>query len=150
MHNLKQLSNKERKILFRKIEALYGIKDLKMNYLFLRNNEGRIFIVNKKVRDVDLREVNVNSIGLYFARFDNELRLSMEGSQIMGPFANKNTTELNDEDARLWLEGSDIENVKENCDEIFVILKNKEDYIGTGKYKEGKILNYVPKERRIH
>ena len=31
----------------------------------------------------------------------------------------------------------------------FVIIKNKNDFLGTGKYKDGIILNYVGKERRV-
>src|SRR3989344_408732 len=149
MQNLKQLGNKGKKLLFKKIEDQYGIKDLKLDYLFFENNEGRIFIINKNLRSIDLNNINVNSIGLYFCRFDRELRLSIEGSQIIGHFAEKNVIELDDNESKLWLEGDNVEYVKQKCDETFVILKNKEDFIGSGKYKGGKILNYVPKERRI-
>jgi NOL1/NOP2/fmu family ribosome biogenesis protein len=31
----------------------------------------------------------------------------------------------------------------------FVILKHENDFLGTGKYKNEKILNFVPKARRF-
>ena len=149
MHNLKRLSNKEKKLLLKKIEKPYGIQDLKLDYLFFKNNEGKIFIVNKEFRNLDTENLNVNSIGLYFCRLEKELRLSIEGSQIIGPFAKKNVLEISDQQANEWLRGNDLEDIKEKLDETFVILKNKKDFIGSGRLKEGKILNYVPKERRI-
>ena len=149
MHNLKKLSNREKKLLFKKIEEQFGIKDLKLDYLFFKNNEGKIFIVNKEFRDLNTEYLNVNSIGLYFCRVDKELRLSIDGSQIIGPWANKNILEVDEKTADLWLKGNDIENIKEKLDETFIILKNKNDFIGCGKFKDGKILNYVARERRI-
>ena len=148
MQNLKHLGNKEKKSLFKKIEDQYGIDDLKLDYLFFKNNEGRIFIINKNFRNLSINDINLNSIGLYFCRLDKELRFSIEGSQIIGHLAKKNVIELDDNNSKSWLKGEDVEYAKEKCDETFVILKNKGDYIGSGKYKDGKILNYVPKERR--
>ena len=43
--------------------------------------------------------------------------------------------------------GNDID--KEFNVHGFIILKYKKDFIGCGRYKEGKIFNYVPKERRL-
>lgn len=149
MHNLKQLSNREKKLLLKKIEKQYEINNLKLDYLFFKNNEGKIFIVNKDFRNLDIENLNINSIGLYFCRIDKELRLSIEGSQIIGPFTKRNTLEISDQQANEWLRGNDLEGIKEKLDETFVILKNKKDFIGSGRLKECKILNYVPKERRI-
>ena len=149
MQNLRQLKNKEKKSLIKKLEEQYGVKELKLNYLFFKNNEGRIFIINKEFRNLDLENINVNSIGLYFCRIEKELRLSVEGSQIIGPFAKKNVLEINEGQTKEWLQGNDIEVLNKDIEETFVILKNKKDFIGSGKFKDGKILNYVPKERRI-
>ena len=149
MNNLKQLSNKEKKLLFKKIEINYGVNNLKLDYMFFKSNEGKIFIVNSLFRYLDKENLNINSVGLYFCRVEKELRLTIEGSQIIGPFASKNILELDDIDADLWLKGDDIKYINDKSESTFVILKNKNDYIGTGKYKDGKILNYIPKERRI-
>lgn len=150
MNNLKELSRKEKKILLKKIEGQYGISSLKINYIFLKNNENKIFVINKNLKNVNLENIRINSIGLYFCRLENELRLTIEGSQIIGPFAKKNVIDIDEEQSNEWLAGNDLENIREHYDETFVIIRNKKDFIGTGKYKDGKILNFVPKDRRIH
>jgi len=86
---------------------------------------------------------------MYFCEVDNiGIRLSIEGTQIVGPKAGKNIVELDEEDTRKWFKGEDIEKECENCNG-FVILKSGKDFLGTGKYVNGKILNYVGKTRRV-
>ena len=55
----------------------------------------------------------------------------------------KNIVELDKKEAELWSMGNDLD--KKLKVYGFVILKHKKDFIGCGKYKEGKIFNYVPK-----
>ena len=75
------------------------------------------------------------------------LRLSIEGSQIMGPYAKKNVLELSKEASRDWLKGRDLA-VETDCSG-FVIVKSGDDFMGCGKVKDNKLLNFVPKIRRI-
>ena len=122
--------------------------DFNTDLVFLMNEKGKIFLVNKGVFSLPLDKFRVNSIGLYFGELrNNELRLSIEGSQMIGLKAKKNVVELNKEQAMQWLKGQDI-NIKGDC-KGFVILKHENDFLGTGKYKNGKVLNFVPKARRI-
>ena len=87
---------------------------------------------------------------MYFCEHDKTgIRLSIEGSRIVGPKAAKNIVELDEEQVRNWFKGGDLELECKDCSG-FVILKHKNDFLGTGKYKEGKILNYVSKTRRIN
>ena len=46
------------------------------------------------------------------------------------------------------LAGEDLE-IKGNYSG-FIIIKHNNDFLGTGKYKEGRILNYVGKSRRVN
>ena len=87
---------------------------------------------------------------MYFCEIDNKgIRLSIEGSQIIGPKATKNIVELSEEETRKWFKGEDIEKECNNCND-FVILKRKNDFLGNGKYATGRILNYVGKTRRVN
>ena len=108
-----------------------------------------IFLISKDISKIDISRLRLNSVGMYFCEMDKHgLRLSIEGSQIVGSKAVRNVVELNDEEAKKWFTGSDIE--KECRDSNgFVILKHKNDFIGNGKYSNGRILNYFPKTRRI-
>ncbi|MBI2208281.1 hypothetical protein HYU50_02195 [Candidatus Woesearchaeota archaeon] len=147
MPQLKILNSREIKEIYFLIEKQWGAK-LKLDCAFLKNQKNRVFIVNKDISKIDLSKLRINSIGMYFCEIDRlGIRLSIEGSQIVGPKASKNIIEINEEQAKKWLKGEDLE-TKENYSG-FVILKNNDDFLGTGRYKEGKILNYVGKERRI-
>ena len=147
MQNLKILNKKEIKHVLEMIKKQWGC-DFKEDYAFLQNKDGKVFIVNKDIAKIDFKKIRINSVGLYFAEVrNNEIRLSIEGSQIMGPKAKENIIELNEKEAREWLKGNDME--KENDANGFVIIKCDNDYLGTGKARDNKILNFVPKTRRL-
>jgi NOL1/NOP2/fmu family ribosome biogenesis protein len=146
MQNIKILNKKEIKEILKAMEDQWGFKD-ELDYAFLKTEKGKIYIANKEVFDIDLEKLKINSIGMYFGELKNGLRLSIEGSQLIGPKATKNIIELNDKDAKEWLSGIDIDHKSDES--VFVIIKHNNDFLGTGKAKEGIILNFVPKIRRI-
>jgi len=148
MPELKILNNKEIKKILKLIETRWNAK-LNLNYGFLKNNKNRIFIVNKDISEIDLSKLRINSIGLYFCEINNQdIRLSIEGSQIVGPKATKNIVEISKEQTKQWFKGEDLE-IEGNY-EGFVIIKYNDDFLGCGKYKDGRVLNYVSKSRRIN
>ncbi len=148
MSQLKILNSKEIKEILKLIESQWGAK-LKPDYAFLQNPKNRVFIVNKDISKIDFSKLRTNSIGIYFCEVDRVgIRLSIEGSQIVGPKAAKNIAEINEEQAKAWLKGEGLE-IKGNYSD-FVIIKYNNDFLGTGKYKTGKVLNYVNKSRRIN
>ena len=150
MPQLKILNKKEIKQILKLIENQWNVK-LNPDYAFLRNNKNRIFIINKDIEKIELERLRINSIGIYFCEIDNGIRLSIEGSQIIGPKASKNIAEITEEQVKQWLKGEDLEiENKENNYSGFLIIKHNNDFLGTGKYKENKILNYVGKSRRIN
>ncbi len=147
MQKLKILNKKEIKKFLAMIEKQWGFKD-ELDYAFLESEKGKIYIANKEIFGLDLSKVKVNSYGLYFAEIRNGIRLSIEGSQAIGPKATKNVVELNDKEAKEWMSGIDID--KKVDAEGFIILKHGSDFLGTGKITaDGRILNFVPKTRRI-
>ena len=149
MPELKILNNKEIKEIYRLIEKEWGAK-IKLDYGFLKNNKNRIFVISKDISKIDVSKLRVNSVGLYFCEIDHAgIRLSIEGSQMIGPKATKNVVELSHEETRKWFRGEDLEKECSGCIG-FVILKYKNDFLGNGKYVNGKILNYVGKSRRVN
>ena len=148
MPELKILNNKEIKEIYKIIEQQWVAK-IKLNYGFLKNNKNRVFIISKDISKIDISKLRLNSVGMYFCEMDNlGIRLSIEGSQIVGPKAKKNIIELNEEETKKWFRGQDLEKECKDCSG-FVILKHKNDFLGTGKYVNGRILNYVGKSRRV-
>lgn len=146
MQNLKILNKKQIKKILEIIKKQYGCK-VNLDYAFLQNEKNRVYIANKEFADIDLTKLRINSVGLYFGELrSGELRLTIEGSQIIGPYAKENVVELDEKESKEWMKGYDL--VKETNTKGFVIIKHKEDYLGCGKVKENKIFNYVPKNRR--
>jgi NOL1/NOP2/fmu family ribosome biogenesis protein len=147
MQNLKILNTKEVKELLDAIENCFGVK-FGNDYAFLSGKDNKIYIVNKEVSTIDFTKIRVNSIGLYFCEFfEGQIRPSIEGSQILGKNATKNIILLDDKQIALWVRGNDIPVDYSSND--YVIVKNKEDFYGSGKVKDGKLLNFYPKARRI-
>ena len=148
MLELKILNSREIKEICRAIEKQWGAK-IKMDYGFLRNNKNRVFIINRDISKIDFSRLRLNSIGMYFCEIDDRgIRLSIEGSQVVGNHAKKNVVEIDKEETKRWFKGEDLEKECKDCSG-FVILKNKGDFLGTGKYSNGRILNYVSKSRRV-
>jgi NOL1/NOP2/fmu family ribosome biogenesis protein len=149
MPELKILNNREIKEIYKLIEKQWGAK-IKLDYGFLKNNKNRIFIVSKDISKIDTSKLRLNSVGMYFCEIDNSgIRLSIEGTQIVGSKAGKNVIELDENETKQWLKGEDLHRECKDC-RGFVILKHKNDFLGNGKYSSGKILNYVSKTRRVN
>ncbi len=146
MENLRVMNSKEKKNILKLLYDQFGFQSA-MEYEFLINTRNKIFILSRDFAKIETRELRINSLGLYFGEiYNGELRLSIEGSQIIGKLSKKNILELSDEDARRWMGGEDFE-VREKMSG-FVIIKNNDDFLGCGKLANGKLYNYVPKERR--
>jgi len=87
--------------------------------------------------------------GVYFARVESDgIRLSIEGSFLVGPRATKNIIELDDERARSYLAGENVE-IENRELHAWVIVKWRSYYLGSAKAKDGRLINYVPGDRRL-
>lgn len=147
MENIKILNKKESNLIINQIKGHFGIDEIKLDYGILKNKEGKFYLISKIINQIDINKLRINELGLYIARFDKELRLTMEGSQLFGKYATRNVYEINREEANSWMQGNDLK-----CDKAFngfVIIRYRNDYLGCGKCKDNKILNYIPKERRV-
>ena len=113
----------------------------------MKNNQDKIFIISKDFKSLDARDLRVNGLGLYFLNVSKGPRLSIEGSQIIGRKAGKNVYEVEDNELSEWLKGYDLK-----CDESlkgYKIIRSNKDFYGVGFASNGKIKNFIPKERRI-
>ncbi len=144
---LKILNSKEIKEIKEIIKNQWGC-DFKTDLAFLLSSNNRIYVVSRDIAKLDLSKLNTEVIGMYFGELkDEQVRLSIEGSQLIGPIAKKNVVEINEKEYRTWLKGYDLE--KETDAEGYAIVRFKSDFIGAARIKDGKVLNFVPKNRRI-
>ncbi|MBR9690289.1 hypothetical protein GOV08_01255 [Candidatus Woesearchaeota archaeon] len=141
----KFLNSKEIKNLLKKLKEQYGFIQ-KLDYAFLKNEKRKVYLVSRDVDKIDFEKLRINSMGSYFCEVNPDgVRLSVEGSQIVGPHASKNVVKIDDQ--RGWMKGFDIDFLGET--KGFVIVKSGSDFMGCAKHKNNILLNYVPKERRI-
>lgn len=147
MKSLKALNKKEIKLFLERLSQQYGFSG-SLDYVFLLNNKERLYIVNKDLSELDMSKLRVDSIGLYFAKYvDGVIRLTIEGSQLVGDQCSKNTVSIPDGLLQLWIRGYDIEYETDLLG--FVIVKSGSDYFGCGKVGKEVIVNYYPKIRRV-
>ena len=156
MQNLKILNAKETKHILEKLEEQFGFSANKedLDYIFLINKDNRIYILSKSIGNIDFESLKMDTSGLYFGELYKEsIRLSIEGAQIIGPYAKKNIVFLDTDQMIEWIKGNELP--FEDCGKSFVIVKHiddktrREDVLGCGKFKDGKLQNYVSKSRRL-
>jgi len=151
MNPLKILSEKQKKEIEFRLNEQFGISDIP-GKIVMRGGE-RLFLYSGSLDEKEIRELEstvfIERVGIYFAKIEEngEMRLSIEGTQILGEQIRKNIFILNEEQLEKWMTGSEL-NIKSGM-KGFVIIKYKDEFLGTGKASEEKISNFIPKNRRL-
>ncbi len=147
MEHLKILNSKEKKAVLQKINEQWDA-NFSTGLGMLKNNEDKLFLMNPAVSALNFSKLRINSMGLYVAEIKEEvIRLSIEGSQLIGPLAKKNVVDISDSEVGTWLMGEDLERQVEGRG--FIIIRHDGDFLGCGRAVKGKILNFVGKNRRV-
>jgi NOL1/NOP2/fmu family ribosome biogenesis protein len=126
------------------IKEQFGVDLEELELKFYIGGKGRVYAY----RECEFDDIAKHK-GIYFGTLERDgLRLSIEGSFIVGKLARKNVIELDDLLALKWLSGEDIET---NVYGYHIVKwKGKDYFLGCGK-GNGRILrNFVPKDRRIN
>lgn len=150
MENLIALNSKKVKVILATLKEQFGYDstDLKQYAFFLRRKDQAIKIISRDVEKIMGANMNIDSMGLRIGKhLTDGILLSIEGAQLIGPQCTKNIVNLEYDDMRKWLKGFEVE--VDNDENKFVIIKYQDDFIGTGKQKNGKIINNIPKGRRL-
>ena len=147
MKQLRILNTRDAHEIIEKLEKQYDC-ELSFDFAFLMDSNEKIFVVDRDAAQIDFAKLRLNSVGLYFGEVtkNGEIRLTMEGSQIVGRFAQKNIVDLDERQVRKYFLGEEISGSFDVSG--FVLLRFRGDFFGAAKYKEGKILNYLPKYHR--
>jgi len=126
----------------------------KKDYAYLKNEKDRLFLINKDLGKINLQNLRIDRVGLYFAEIkETEVRLSKEGAQLLFHEAEKdnqqlhNVVELTKEEVKKYFLGEDLEKDL-GTEKRLILLKYGDSCLGCAKYKEGKILNFLPKLHR--
>lgn len=135
-------------ILFELKEAYDHNEDLSSFYYFV-NNEGKVWITNNNMQGIGLEGLRVEGLGLYFCFLEKKnIRLSIEGAQLIGSTAKKNIIKISKDDAQEWIRGFNLKN--SSSYRGYVIISEDDNILGVGfSDGEGNIRNLVPKKRRV-
>lgn len=142
----------------------YGIK--KLPFLLCYSGREKIrgysgILSKEEIRDIN-EEVGIELIGLYlFHSYENQdnLRLSFDAIYALKDQITENIIELDEKQAEEFMKGRDIVLTKEEQERYkqknetlgfkIIRIKNTPEFIGTGKLTNDRIVNYMPKERRL-
>lgn len=110
------------------------------NAKYLMNSEGKVFMFTG-----ELPHLNYDKAGLYVGTMEQDgFRPSIEGAQLI---RGRDMIELNLKETLVWMCGISLR--KSVGAERYVILRHGRDILGSGKAKQDRILNYLPKNRRL-
>ncbi len=153
MQSLTILNTREAKRIKELLLQQFGYA-LQEDYAYLKNEKNKIYIINKDAAKLDWKKLIIDKMGLYFAEDkETEIRLSKEGAQLLAQEAKKNkkkmvkVVELTTEETKAYFQGLDVEKDAGGHNRM-VLLQYKNNILGCAKYKEGKILNFLPKMYR--
>jgi NOL1/NOP2/fmu family ribosome biogenesis protein len=150
---IKFFSRKEKERIEKIIEKNYGAKLDFSNVILAKTSDEKVWILAKDVKRLDISRLEVISAGLYLGRLkaNEKILLSIEGCQLVGKQAKRNIAILNEVETRKFVQGQDVEVEKSvECEERnFVLVKHKDDFLGSGKFVNNKVENLVSKSRRL-
>ncbi len=150
MEYIKIFSQAEKKKIESVLQEQFGIKSIP-GKIVMRGEE-RLFFFTGEIDEEGIRKIEqataVEKVGMYFAKLINEdIKLTIEGTQLLKDQITKGIFEINDEQAEEWMMGREL-NIQSGM-KGFVVMKNNDDYLGCGKASQDKITNFIPKSRRL-
>ena len=141
------LGTRDIKEIHQLLESQFGLPG-RLPYGFLQSSKDKLYVITRDLARVDWDNLRINSAGLYFGKHKGDsIRLSIEGSQLIGPDCSKNILDLDYDQALTWMRGDD-QPVDTDLKGL-VLVKQGDDFMGCGVVKDGTLLNYVPKNRRL-
>jgi NOL1/NOP2/fmu family ribosome biogenesis protein len=153
--NLNFLNNQETKEIQKILEKQFGTN--KIQGELIKIGKEKIFIYQGSLTQQEIEKISeitpIERIGIYFGRENidrnniKEIRLSIEGSEIIGKNATKNVFIANGKQAEQWMMGHEVLVESEFLGPV--IIKYQNEFIGCGKASKEKITNFIPKSRRL-
>lgn len=141
------LNSRERKVFLKQLSEQYGYeKDT--DYLICELGKNKYYFVSPDVASLDIDAIRPQHLGLYVANtMKAEIRLTLDGAHLLAPACSHERITLTAEQTEEWMRGEDVQMSQQETP--FRIVEYEKTILGCGKIKDGYLLNYVPKGRRI-
>lgn len=145
---MKFVKSTEKKKILQQLEKQFGIT--KLPFLLTKSGKEKIRgftgdLTREEINELD-QILNIEGLGIYLVKIEPTLRLSFDAAHILKDQIKKGIIEINDEQLKEWIRGRDLDIQTERGT---VIIKHNSDLIGSGKSNTEKIINHIPKERRL-
>jgi len=139
----------ERKRILASLHERYGISQV--SGTLLETGKQKIRLFSGTMTKEELQElaglVAVEVVGLYIvSREKVGFRIGLDGTTMLGKYATQHVHELSAQETEHWMKGGDI---LVKLERGIWIVKHGSDFLGCGVSNGEKLINYVPKERRI-
>ncbi len=149
-HELIILNSKDRKLILKDLRDMFGIESIPEVIYFCFNKKEKVYIATREIFEMEREELRINTFGMYFGTIMKDgFRLSLEGLTYVKDQITKHIFELDTKKFEEWIMGSDLEVENKEDDNTYLIMKYDADFVGVGKLKGTKILNYLPKSRKL-
>jgi NOL1/NOP2/fmu family ribosome biogenesis protein len=158
MQKLVVLNTREKRKIIDALAELYGFSG-KIEGAFFVSTKQKIFLLPPDIAMLEKSEeraLRIDKAGLYIGRVEESggIRLSIEGSQIIGPYSSKHILEIGEEHLEPWVKGEDFELSEQEKKQAgeehgFFIIKFRKDFLGCGQVKNNNLRSLVSKDRRL-
>ena len=150
MRYLRILNLKQKQKVIDKLNLQFGVNE--NPGILLQRGAEKFFLFQGDLNPKEIFNLEniipLERIGIYFAKeVREEIRLSIEATQILKSQIKKNIFELNQEQMKDWMLGKELQ-IKTGK-KGFLVMKYKGYFLGCGKASELKIGNFIPKTRRL-
>jgi NOL1/NOP2/fmu family ribosome biogenesis protein len=147
---MKFIKSGEKKRLLKELQEQFGIEKLD-SWILVETGKKKIRGFSGNMTREEIKELteisNLELLGTYLVRKEtNVLRLGFDATQILKDKIKKNIFELDDSQLDSWMNGN---NLNEKVEKGIYVLRHADDFVGCGISNGEKIINFVPKERRI-
>lgn len=148
--NIQFIKTPEKRRITEKLNEQFGIE--KLPYLLIESGKEKIRAFSGSLSKEEIlilaNLTNIENIGLYFLKKENEieLRITLDAIHLIKNQINKNVIEINDQQLQDWLRGKDLDLA---IPWGVYIVKHNNDFIGYTKSTGSKLINFIPKERRL-
>jgi NOL1/NOP2/fmu family ribosome biogenesis protein len=148
--NIEIYDSKKRKKFIEQLSERFGITEIP-KMIFLTGRERlRGFTGDLDINEIYLldRITNLEFLGMYLFKPDEErsVRLGFDASIIFSEQISKNVILLDELQFKEWIRGNNL-NIK--LAKGMYVVRYGDDFLGCGVSDSEKLINFVPKERRL-
>ncbi|MEK6919355.1 MAG: hypothetical protein AABW73_04960 [Nanoarchaeota archaeon] len=161
MASFNVLNNKDKQALLSRLNNQFGISKIDGSFITFGHDKFRVFtgVITADQISTLKQFFRLEILGSYFFTLegdgDNDIRLSHDAAIILRDQITKNFVVIDKAQEFDWLRGKDVSLTPDQVKDYelvrgFVVVKCDGEVVGCGRIsQDGRLRNFVPKERRI-